>query len=92
MTEQELEQKLVDMKRYDQVYDELDAQMQGLTWPEWGTVRDQRDTIGEAYCAIFDELSAQGYRIRWNGATDCYEAVCVSQPEVSKRQKRSQNA
>lgn len=57
------EQLLQDMKRFDDAYDELDAQMQLLTWPEWGTVRDQRDAVGEAYIAISDRLSTAGYHI-----------------------------
>jgi hypothetical protein len=82
MTEQELEQSLEDMKRFDDAYDELDAKMQSLTWPEWGVVRDQRDVVGEAYIAISDRLAALGYRIRWNKENKRYDALLILKPEI----------
>ena len=91
MTEQELEQLLQDMQRFDDVYDELDARMRFLTWPQWGVVRDQRDAVGEAYIAIFDRLSAEGYRVRWNKETQRYDATLIAKPETveSSRNEKS---
>ncbi|HKV60145.1 MAG TPA: hypothetical protein VJO32_17780 [Ktedonobacteraceae bacterium] len=82
MTEQELEQLLQDLKRFDDAYDELDAQMKFLIWPEWGAVRDQRDVVGEAYIAISDRLSTEGYRVRWNKETQRYDATSVVKLET----------
>ena len=91
MTEQEVEQLLQDMQRFDDAYDELDARMRFLTWPEWGVVRDQRDVVGEAYIAIFDRLSTEGYRVRWNRETLRYDATLIEKPEAeeSSRNKKS---
>jgi len=89
MTEKELEQLLQDMKRFDDAYDELNAQMQLLTWPEWGVVRDQRDTIGEAYIAIFDRLTAEGYCVRWNKENCRYHALF--QPETKEASKNEKS-
>ena len=75
MTEQEVEQLLQDMQRFDDAYDELDERMRLLIWPEWGVARDQRDVVGEAYIAIFDRLAAEGYRVRWNKETQRYDAT-----------------
>lgn len=87
MTEQELEQLLQDMKRFDDAYDELDAQMRSLTGPKWGAVRDQRDVVGEAYIAIFDRLTADGYRVRWNKENCRYDALLILKPETKEASK-----
>ncbi len=88
MTEQELEQLLQDMKRFDDAYDELDAKMRSLTWPEWGTVRDQRDVVGEAYIAIFDRLTADGYCVRWNKENCRYDALLQPETKESARNEK----
>lgn len=82
MTEDELEQLLQDLKRFDDAYDELNTRMHFLTWPEWGVVRDQRDTVGEAYIAISDCLAAAGYRVRWNKESKRYDAQMIVKRET----------
>ena len=87
MTEEELELLLQDLKRFDDAYDELNARMQFLTWPEWGVVRDQRDDVGEAYIMISDRLAAEGYRVRWNKESRRYDAQLIVKPETRESSK-----
>jgi hypothetical protein len=57
MIEQELRQKLADMKRFDEACDELNAGMLRLTGPAWGKMRAERDTIEAASLALIATLS-----------------------------------
>ena len=91
MTEDELEQLLQDLKRFDDAYDELDARMKLLTGPQWGAIRDQRDVVGEAYIAISDRLAAEGYRVRWNKESRRYEAQLLVKPEMERSSKNEKS-
>jgi hypothetical protein len=91
MTEEELEQQLQDLKRFDDAYDKLHAQMRLLTWPKWGVVRDQRDAVGDAYIAISDRLAAEGYRIRWNKEHKRYDAQLILKPETRESSRKEKS-